>query len=68
MAQAEITLGRTGSSEYFLRGAWVYRKVGAQVYRYDTLPDFVRELQTGAMGGGWRETPEGTREINRFID
>ena len=61
-------LGRTGTSEYLLRGAWVYRKVGAQVYRYDTLPDFVRELQSGALGGSWRETPEGTREIDRFID
>lgn len=66
--QQEIILGRTGTSQYFLRGAWVYRQVGVQTYRYDTLEGFVSELKTGALGGGWRETPEGTKQINRFID
>ena len=52
----EIPIGRTGSAEYTLRGMWVYRKVGAYPYKYDTLEGFVQELMAGALGGSWRET------------
>lgn len=65
----EIPIGRTGSAVYTLRGAWVYRDTGnGRPYRYDTLPDFVAEMMTGALGGSWRETPEGTRLIDRFTN
>jgi hypothetical protein len=62
----EIPIGRTGSAEYFLRGAWVYRKVGVQVYRYDTAPGFVSEWETGAFGPSWRDTQAGRDIIDRF--
>jgi hypothetical protein len=68
MARREIPIGRTGSAEYFLRGAWVYRKTPTFTQRYDTLEGFVTEMLTGALGGSWRETPEGTRLMNRFTD
>jgi hypothetical protein len=62
-----IVLGRTGSSEYVLKGMWVYRKAGGIVQRYDSLPEFTAEILAGALGPGWRETAEGKREIDRFI-
>ncbi|WP_157619680.1 hypothetical protein [Skermanella stibiiresistens] len=68
MARREIPLGRTGTARYSLRGMWVIRRTGTHAQRYDTLPDFVAELMTGALGGSWRETPEGTRLIDRFTD
>jgi hypothetical protein len=64
----EIPLGRTGSAEYTLKGMWVYRNTGAYSYCYDTLDGFVQELMTGALGGSWRETPEGKRIIDRFTN
>lgn len=64
----DITLGRTGSATYVLRGAWVYRSTGMVTCRYDMLPDFVAEMLTGALGGSWRETPEGSRIIDRFLN
>lgn len=67
MAQ-ETLIGRTGSAEYFLRGMWVYRKTTAFTQRYDTLEGFVREWDTGAFGGSWRDTPEGKKLIDRFIN
>ena len=67
MPQGEITIGRAGSAVYTVRGAWVYRNPGANPYRYDTLEGFVTEMLTGALGGSWRETPIGTRIINRFV-
>lgn len=67
MARREIPLGRTGSVEYLLRGAWVYRRTPAYTRRYDTLEGFVAEMLTGALGGSWRETPIGTHIINRFV-
>jgi hypothetical protein len=67
--QNEIVIGRTGSAVYTIRGAWVYRDVGnGRPYRYDTVPGFVTEWQTGAYGLSWRETPEGTALIDRFIN
>ncbi|UEM08236.1 hypothetical protein JL101_036455 (plasmid) [Skermanella rosea] len=63
-----VPIGRTGTAIYYVGGVWVYRQCGAHPYRYDTLPDFVRELQTGALGGSWRETEAGTALIDRFID
>jgi len=67
MSDDAILIGRTGSAEYLLRGGWVYRRIGARVRRYDTLPGFVDELLVGALGPSWRETPEGTAVIDRFI-
>jgi hypothetical protein len=67
MAQQEITIGRTGSAEYTLKGIWVYRcPVNATAYRYDTIEGFARQWDTGAFGGSWRDTPEGKRLIDRF--
>jgi hypothetical protein len=67
MAEQTIVIGRTGSYEYLLRRAWVYRRRGGIVQRYDTLPGFVEELMAGACGPSWRETPEGTAIIDRFV-
>jgi hypothetical protein len=65
--QHEVSIGKTGSAEYFLRGMWVYRRpINGRPYRYDTLEGFAREWDTGAFGGGWRDTPEGTALIERF--
>ncbi|UEM08159.1 hypothetical protein JL101_036305 (plasmid) [Skermanella rosea] len=64
----EIALGRTGTATYVLRGAWVYRQAGMVTSRYDMLPDFVAEMMTGALGGSWRETPEGSCIIDRFLN
>jgi hypothetical protein len=65
--QKAIMLGRTGSSEYYVKGAWVYRKVGNVIYKYDTLPEFTAEILVGALGPGWRETATGSQIIDRFI-
>jgi len=60
MAHHEITIGRTGSAVYSLRGMWVYRDTGnSHPYRYDTLKGFACGWGPGAFGGGWRDTPEG---------
>lgn len=67
MARREIPIGRTGSAEYLLRGAWVYRRTPSLTQRYDTLEGFVTEMLTGALGGSWRETDEGRRIIDRFV-
>jgi hypothetical protein len=66
MVHCEILFGRTGSAEYLLRGAWVYRRTSAYTRRYDTLEGCVAEMLTGALDGSWRETPAGIRIINRF--
>jgi hypothetical protein len=67
--QREITIGRTGSAVYTLRGTWVYRDTGNnRPYRYDTLEGFAREWSTGAFGVSWRDTPEGKRLIDRFTN
>ncbi|MGF7213553.1 hypothetical protein GGE65_008198 [Skermanella aerolata] len=63
----EISIGRTGSAVYTLCGAWVYHDPSAHPYRYDTLEGFVTEMLIGALGGSWRETPDGTRIINRVV-
>ena len=44
MAQGEITIGRTGSAVYMLRGAWVYRQPTSNTWRFDTLEGFVAEI------------------------
>lgn len=62
-----VLIGRTGSCEYWLKGAWVLRRCGHRVERYDTLPDFAAELEVGALGPGWRETKDGQTALNRFI-
>ncbi len=67
MVRHEIPIGRTGSAEYLLRGAWVYRRTPSLTQRYDTLEDFVTEILTGALGDSWRETDEGRRIIDRFV-
>jgi hypothetical protein len=59
-------IGKTGSAEYFVRGAWVYRKSGTFVQKYDTAEGFVAEWQTGAYGPSWRDTPAGRQLIDRF--
>jgi hypothetical protein len=51
MARREIPIGRTGSAEYRLKGAWVYRRTRSLTQRYDTLEGFVTEMLTGALGG-----------------
>lgn len=68
--QQEITIGRTGSAIYTLRGAWVYRDIGngRPAYRYDTAEGFAKEWNSGAFGGSWRDTPAGKALIDRFID
>ena len=68
MFKSETVIGRTGSYEYLLRGAWVYRRRGGIVQRYDTLPGFIEELMAGACGPSWQETPEGTAIIDRFVN
>src|SRR4051812_5050608 len=50
MARREIPIGRTGSAEYLLSGAWVYRRTPSLTQRYDTLEGFVTEMLTGALG------------------
>lgn len=67
MSHREIAIGRTGSAEYLLKGAWVYRRTPKYTQRYDTLEGFVSELLTGALGCSWRETPQGRTLIDRFV-
>jgi hypothetical protein len=63
----EIVIGRTGSAVYTLRGAWVYRDIGnGRPYRYDTVPSFVEDWETGAYGPSWRDTEAGRALIDRF--
>jgi hypothetical protein len=63
----EIPIGKTGSAEYFLRGAWVYRKTpNGAVYCYDTMEGFAKEWDTGSFGPSWRDTDEGKRLLDRF--
>ena len=64
----DVLIGRTGSASYYVRGPWVYRDLrnGRPAYRYDTLPGFVEEMLSGALGGSWRETEEGSKLIDRF--
>jgi hypothetical protein len=62
-----ITIGRTGNSEYKLKGRRVYRRLGTIVNYYDDLQGFVDELLVGAMGPGWRETPVGKVVIDRVL-
>lgn len=69
MAQQEVTIGRTGSATYTLRGAWVYRDTGnGHPYRCDTAEGFAREWQSGAFGGSWRDTDASRALLNRFTD
>jgi hypothetical protein len=68
MAHREVPIGKTGSAEYFLKGAWVYRRTPAYTQRYDTLEGFAQELMVGALGLSWHETPEGQRIIDRFVN
>lgn len=67
MYRTGTVIGRTSEAEYSVRGAWVYRRHGRIVQRYDTLPGFIEELMAGACGPSWRETPEGTAIIDRFV-
>jgi hypothetical protein len=67
MARREIPIGRTGSAEYLLRDAWVYRRTPSLTQRYDTSESFMTEMLTGALGDPWRETDEGQRIIDRFV-
>jgi hypothetical protein len=65
--QHDTTIGHTGGATYTLRGVWVYRHTGTgRPYRYDTAEGFVREWQTGAFGGSWRDTEAGKALIDRF--
>jgi hypothetical protein len=60
-------IGRTGSAEYFVKGAWVYRRTpNGMVCKYDTVPGFVSEWETGAYGPSWRDTEAGRQIIDRF--
>jgi hypothetical protein len=67
MTHPEILIGRTGSAEYLLRGAWFYRRTPAYTQRYDTLHGFVAKMLASALGSSWRETPQGKTLIARFI-
>jgi hypothetical protein len=68
-AAQDILIGRTGSAQYILRGAWVYRDIGnGRPYRYDTAEGFAKEWDTGAFGLSWRDTPEGKRLLDRLTN
>jgi hypothetical protein len=68
MAQQQaITIGRTGSAVYTMRGAWIYRDTGTgRPYWYDTAEGFAKEWATGAFGGSWRNTDAGRALLDRF--
>jgi hypothetical protein len=60
-------IGKTGSAEYYAKGAWVYRRTqNGMVVRYDTVEGFAREWNSGAYGSSWRDTEFGKNLIERF--